>query len=217
MKRNMMTRMMKLFALLLAACALLASAAAEAPAAEEAAYTEDPELAARLESLPPFKFEIHKEGIGFGTCPVYSAPSEDAYRAADGKASCQTTKARVDDAGFVDGWLLVRYETNGGAWRVGYIPRKYVKGFKSQMGPHFDSIPAIATDAMTVTDNPLGHDGGFTTLEAGDAFRILSRYNYHQKDGFDWWYIECTVDGQAARGFIDCATAAFRLGAAEEE
>ncbi len=23
------------------------------------------------------------------------------------------------------------------------------------------------------------------------------------KEGYDWWYIECYIDGQVARGFID--------------
>ena len=33
-----------------------------------------------LDDLPPFKFEKHKYGIGYGSCPVYTAPSEAAFR-----------------------------------------------------------------------------------------------------------------------------------------
>ena len=81
-----------------------------------------------LNELPPFKFEKHAYGIGYGTCPVYSAPSESAYRCANGRASCDTN-SKMDDAGFVSGWLMVRYETNNGGVRVGFIPPKYVRAW----------------------------------------------------------------------------------------
>ena len=159
-------------------------------------------LAQQINSLPPFKFNIHKNGIGYGNCPVYTAPDLDAYRCANGKASCQTN-AKMDDAGYVSGWLLVRYETTKGQYRVGYIPPKYVRNFKSQMSPHFGYIPVTADDYILVTDNPLSHTGSFAQLEPGESFIILSRYNYYAKNGFDWLYIQCTVDNQVACGFIE--------------
>ena len=144
---------------------------------------------------------------------MYTAPYTDAYRCANGKASCQTNAA-MDDAGYADvpGWLLVRYEVNSGGYRVGYIPPKYVKGFKSKMAPHFGWIPAKANDYIYVSDNPYRHDDSFGRLDPGESFHILSRYNYYAKEGFDWWYIECYVDGQVARGFIDYYGASFTLG-----
>ena len=171
----------------------------------------DPQLNSRLNSLPPFKFQKHKDGIGFGSCPVYSAPSTSAYRPANGRASCQTN-AKMDEAGFVNGWLLVRYETNNGATRCGYIPGKYVKGFKSGMAPHFDYIPAVADDTIYVTDDTYSHTNYFGRLEAGEEFYVLSKYNYYANNGFDWWYIECTIDGQTARGFIERNGSSFHLG-----
>ena len=184
-----------LAALLLLACALAAVSASAAKPAGKSAY-------AGLNDLPPFKFDIHKNGIGYGNCPVYSAPSLDAWRAANGKASISTDRDRVDEAGFVDGWLLVRYEVKSG-WRVGYVPPKYVKGFTSSMSAHFGYIAAVADDEIRVTDNPFSHTSSFAMLEDGEEFHVLSRYNYHAKDGYDWWYIECEVDGQVARGFIE--------------
>lgn len=165
----------------------------------------------QLNDLPPFKFEIHKNGIGYGSCPVYTAPSEDSYRCADGKATCQTN-AKMDDAGFVSGWLLVRYETNNGNVRVGYIPPRYVKGFKSSMYPHFGFIQATANDTILVTDNPMSHTDSFAILDPGEEFYILSKYDYYKKNGLEWWYIQCTVDGKVACGFIDCSTSDFYLG-----
>ena len=174
-------------------------------------YNGDANLLSQLNALPPFKFEKHANGIGYGTCPVYTAPSEQAYRCANGKAACQTN-VKMDDAGFVSGWLLVRYETNNGNYRVGYIPPRYVKGYTSKMAPHFGFIPATANDTILVTDNPMSHIDYFAELEPGEEFYILSKYDYYKKNGLEWWYIQCTVDGQVACGFIDCGTSDFSLG-----
>ena len=168
------------------------------------------DLQTRLENAPDFRFDHHKNGIGYGTCPVYTAPYEDALRLADGKAAC-ATDAEMYDAGFdINGWLLVRYETNNGGVNTGYIPRKYVRDFYSQFTcKNFEDIPARATKTLRVTNNPLQKDDfAFAEIEAGESIRILAKYTYHG----DWWYIECTVDGQPARGFIDRQTSGFVLG-----
>ena len=178
-------------------------------------YDGDAALQQQLNDLPPFKFENHKYGIGYGSCPVYTAPSLDAYRCANGKASCSTDDPMAD-GGFVNGWLLVRYETNKGNYRVGYIPPQYVRNFKSSMYPHFGYIPAVADDYIPVTDNPMTHGTSFAEIAPGEAFHVISRYNYHQKNGLDWWYIECEVDGQIAYGFIEYADARFHLGEPEQ-
>ena len=170
----------------------------------------DSDLANQLRNVPDFKFKNHENGIGYGNCPVYTAPSEYAFRCADGKASCYTD-AYMSEAGFdISGWLLVRYETNNGGTRVGYIPPKYVRGFKSVMSgcQHFEYIPVIAADTIRVTDNPLLQGSAFATLDQGETFYILAKYTYYG----NWWYIECTVDGQMARGFIDRGTSSFYLG-----
>ena len=206
----------KLFAalLLLTAAMLLVSAAYAGTSVEskKSKTSGNSNLQSQLNALSPFKFEKHKNGIGYGSCPVYTAPSLDAYRCANGKASCNTDYA-MDDAGYdASGWLLVRYEVNSGGYRVGYIPPKYIRGFKSKMAPHFGYIPARATDYIYVSDNPYRHDDAFAVLSPGESFHVLSRYNYYAKQGFDWWYIECYVDGQVARGFIDYSGSSFDLG-----
>ncbi|MBR2660474.1 MAG: hypothetical protein IKE15_03645 [Clostridia bacterium] len=214
MKKMMHTKLFVAL-LLLVTATLLVSAAFAGTSTETGNRSQSgsSDLLSQLNSLPPFKFEKHKYGIGYGLCPVYTAPYTDAYRCANGKASCQTNAA-MDDAGYADvpGWLLVRYEVNSGGYRVGYIPPKYVKGFKSKMAPHFGWIPAKANDYIYVSDNPYRHDDSFGRLDPGESFHILSRYNYYAKEGYDWWYIECYVDGQVARGFIDYYGASFTLG-----
>ena len=217
MKKTTHTRI--LAALLVLMAAVLAFSAATAGTSTEKqnrTYDGEQQLQKELNELPPFKFAKHKYGIGYGNCPVYTAPTEEAYRAANGKAVCSTNSA-MDEAGYVSGWLLVRYETNKGNYRVGYIPPKYVRGFKSDMAPHFGYVPATADDVILVTDNPMVHGTSFAQLEKGEPFHILSRYNYYAKNGLDWWYIECEVDGQIAYGFIEYNEAMFHLGIDEED
>ena len=48
------------------------------------------EAVAKLLEVWDFKFFVREEGIGTGSCPVYTAPSEDSIRLSDGKASCNT-------------------------------------------------------------------------------------------------------------------------------
>ncbi len=154
-----------------------------------------------LDDVVPFKFEHKKQGIDCGVCPVYSAPSLEAYRAANGHATVDTN-SRIDIGGFEKGWLLVRYQTNNGSNRVGWIPSEYVKNVKTPMTPHFSSIPQVATEHIYVTDNnldPYDNSSYFAVLEPGETYYVVGRYNYYD---YDFWYIEFTLDDQVARGFI---------------
>lgn len=155
-----------------------------------------------LSSVSPFKFEHVKKGIGCGNCPVYTAPYTNAYRAANGKASVDTNH-NIDVGGFnSQGWLLVRYSTNNGSTRVGWIPPKYVKGVKTPMTPHFTYIQCTAPDTLYVSDNnlePGDTTSWFAVLEPGETFYVVGRYNYYD---IEQWYIEFDLDGQPARGFI---------------
>lgn len=157
---------------------------------------------ASLSSVTPFKFEHKRNGIGCGNCPVYSAPYEGAYRAANGKASVDTDHS-LDIGGFnSSGWLLVRYETNKGATRVGWIPPRYVRGVKSSMYPHFSYIAQTATSYTYVTDDnlaPYNPQSFFAQLEPGETYYIIGRYNYY---GTELWFIEFYLNGQLANGFI---------------
>lgn len=153
-----------------------------------------------------FKFQIIKGGINRGLCPVYTAPYASAFRAANGKASVDTT-SRVDVAGYDKGWLLVRYETKTG-YRVGYIPPQYANSYHTNMELHFSYIPQTAVDTIALTDNPLDNYSAIAYLEPGETYYILGKYTYHG----NWWYIECEVDGQPARGFIDRNTTVLDVG-----
>ena len=185
--------------ILCAAFLLLTAAAASAEDSGE-------DLLNKLRTVPDFKFQNHHEGIGKGTVAVYTAPSQDAYRL--GKASC-SLEAEIGEAGSAGGWLLVRYKA-GKQMHTGYVNREKVGSFKTRM-PHMEgeTIPLTAAKDIPVTDGPVEKYVPFGTIRAGETFHVLRKYTYTGS----WWYVECTIEGKTARGFIDRNEASFRLGA----
>ena len=164
------------------------------------------EVSALLE-VPDFKFHVRSEGIGEGVFPVYTAPSEDSLRLADGRANC-TVDVEISVAGYVDGCLMVRYEIRDGKARVGYIMKNYSRGLKADVGNlQFASIPVKLAEAADITDNPRSNHTPFGTLPADTEITVLGKYTYTG----NWWYIETTVDGKTARGFINRGTAAIEV------
>ena len=180
----------RMTALLMTAALLLASTAALA------VNTTD------IYGVKDFKFHHYSYGIGYGGCPVYTAPSKNAYRV--GNATCSTNSDMYIAGVGYGGWLLVRYETNNGGVRVGYIPPEYIQGFRFDKLNYVEEInrsrvPCVAQANIPITDNPLSSYSSFGTIYAGQTYYILATYTYYG----NWWYVECTVNGQPARGFID--------------
>ena len=180
----------KITALILTAVLLLAAAVPALAATD-----------AEISAVKDFKFFHFEKGIGRGLCPVYTAPDADAFRI-DG-AQCQTNAdmsvAGVDAAG----WLLVRYTTNDGAERIGWIPPEYAKAFQMDgfdyVRENLNSrVVCTAQEDLAVTDDLMGAST-FATIPAGETYAILATYTYEN----DWWYVEFTLNGQTARGLID--------------
>ena len=190
--------------------AVLFAAVLAAPASAEEGVKTYTQWKDELLALKSFKFQRHRDGIGLGDCPVFTAPSGEALRLANGRAAVDTNKDMYEGGKTEEGWLLVRYEPKSGTNRVGYIPPRYLKDFKSPMsGRGFGNVSAVAANLIEVTDNPIQSDGAvFVTLSAGESFRIIAKYTYHG----NWWYIECTAEGKTARGFISRDKASFYPG-----
>ena len=107
-----------------------------------------------LYNVNQFTFFHKSSGIGYGNCAVYTAPSSNAYRCANGRASCDTNHDMYV-AGFDEsGWLMVRYDTSDGGCRVGYIAPSDVRGYKFDK-IRFQRIQQTANGTIKVTDNPL--------------------------------------------------------------
>ena len=163
----------------------------------------------RLLAVDDFKFQKIEKGIGYGSLAVYSAPSTDALRGADGKAVVDTN-AEMAEAGFDEsGWLLVRYELSKGGNRVGYVEKRKVKDYKARMAlPEFARVPVTAAAPIDVTDDPQPHGNILGTIAAGESFTVLAKYTYTGS----WWYVECTLEGKTARGFIAREGSSFYAG-----
>ena len=129
---------------------------------------------------------------------VYSAPAQSSWRGASGKATVSTNGA-VYAAGWEGDWLLIMYETNAGSVRVGYVNGNSVRGgVPLDTNLHFDHDPATVRRQCTLTDDPAGSATAITTLRAGTQVTYLTRF-YNRSA---WDYIEVTVDGKTARGFV---------------
>ena len=163
------------------------------------------ETVAQLLEVPEFVFFVREDGIGGGNYPVYTAPSTDSIRLADGTAHCDTT-SEIAVAGYDNGWLMVRYDIKDKKARVGYIEPKYSRGLQADVGKmQFISVPVTVTEATEITDNPRDNSTPFGTLPADSVVTILGKYEYSG----NWWYVETTLDGRLTRGFIDRDTTAI--------
>ena len=130
------------------------------------------------------------------TVPVYAAPSEDAWRGANGRAAVSFAEPFTLLASFGnEGWWLIEYETGDGARRVGYIPQQ---AYDRVVPYGWWLIPMtlpLCEDA-TMTDDPHGTRREIARFAAGESLTVLGYY-----DGL-WAYAQTEIDGKTARGFV---------------
>ena len=130
---------------------------------------------------------------------VYTAPSASAYRANNGKALCNTNGA-VYAMGWDQGWMLMLYEANNaGQYRIGYVDGSQIKGKIPTLDMlSWNGSVCEILEATTLTDDPALTGKPLTQLAAGTKVTYLTTmYNSEA-----WDYIETTIDGQTARGFV---------------
>ncbi|MBR2822779.1 MAG: YARHG domain-containing protein [Clostridia bacterium] len=131
--------------------------------------------------------------------PVYSAPSSNAYRANNGKALVNTSGA-VYALGYDSGWMLMLYEANyAGQYRVGYIDTGRIKGtLPSLQQLSWERTSAQVLTTVNLTDDPALTGRALTSLPTGTWVTYLST----MFNNTGWDYVETTVNGKTARGFI---------------
>lgn len=130
------------------------------------------------------------------TLPVYSAPSEDSWRAADGKASVSLRDAKgLYTFGMVDDWQLIEYRISLRASRVGYIHGVEEEFVNWPLAP----TAVTALSSTWLTDDPNVSQRRQMTIPANTeltALNVLAPF---------YAYVETTLNGQAIRGFVPLA------------
>ena len=135
--------------------------------------------------------------------PVYSAPFDNAWRGANGKAAVYTGEPFMLLGTAQNGeWLWIDYDVDGESRRVGWIhaqlkdPDPYRNLFPDQT-----SLLRV-TQETALTDDPRGAQRTVSVLQAGA--QVIGLGTVSVEDGsFDGWlYVETEIDGQPAWGFL---------------
>lgn len=128
--------------------------------------------------------------------PVYAAPSEDAWRGANGRAAVSLAEPFTLLASFGnEGCWLIEYETGDGARRVGFILQQaYDRAVPYGWWLIPMTLPLREDAAMT--DDPHGGRREIARFAAGESLTVLGYY-----DGL-WAYVQTEIDGKTARGFL---------------
>ena len=121
---------------------------------------------------------------------VYSAPSTSSYRGANGKAVV-STNGDVYVAGWDQGWLLLMYETNNGAVRVGYVNGIDIQGSVNAPNMSFSYITITLSKSATLTDDPVTGSSNLASLKANQQVTYLATF-YSQST---WLYVETLING----------------------
>lgn len=133
--------------------------------------------------------------------PVYAAPSEDAWRGANGKAAVSLTEpftllGSVPDSN----WMLIEYEVSRSERRMGYI--QWGDNWPRSVGELSEAGIGITLSRDTVlTDDPRASGRAMARLSGGDTVIVLGCI------AKDQLYVETMVDGKAARGMIQASAA----------
>ena len=145
---------------------------------------------------------------------VYSAPSAGAYRSrtAKGKGATVSSNGAIYGMGWENGWLLVMYETNKGQCRIGYINN--IKGnIPSLPQLSFSRVSCKVQQNASLTDDPAKSGNPIATLQAGATVTYLTTmYN-----SGSWDYIETTIEGKTARGFVESGTLSMAVDDLEKD
>ncbi len=144
---------------------------------------------------------------------VYTAPSAQAYRANNGKAAVSTNGA-VYALGWDGNWMLILYEADAAnQYRIGYVDGSKIKGTRPSLNQlYWERTSCEVLSTVNLTDDPALTGRTLATIPVGTTVTYLTTmYN----DGA-WDYIETTVNGRTARGFIPSGSLAGGMGSDED-
>lgn len=129
---------------------------------------------------------------GEGSYAVYSAPDENSFRGADGKASVELPDGVKLLMTWGD-WSLIEYEVSAGANRIGWVKSASLGAAPVLL----TDVPVSLAEGAFLTDDPRG--GERSVADGGELsdVHLLARL-----DAF-WGYVSAKrADGQAVWGFV---------------
>ncbi len=127
---------------------------------------------------------------------VYSAPREDAWRGANGKA-CFDSGDAYWTMGQENGWVLVMYAVKNTGYRIGYADMQDYTTEDRNL--KFESVPCTISKDTVMTDDPIASLSPVFSLREGDDATYLASYTFGDEN---WAYIEVEQNGVTARGFV---------------
>ncbi|MBQ9307763.1 MAG: hypothetical protein IJ229_07550 [Clostridia bacterium] len=135
--------------------------------------------------------------------PVYSAPSEAAYRGAKGKAAVSLNepfKVLCEDPDDRD-WWLIYYDVSASAARVGYVrPTERMRSEARDVLPFgWDNVRTTVSDATVLTDDPYYSRRAIATVRYGDSVTVLCETSVNTER---FAYVETITEGKRVRGFM---------------
>ena len=126
--------------------------------------------------------------------PVYSAPSETSLRGGKGKALVSTNDW-IQVFGQDKGFILIQYDITRDHMRFGYIDAAALPKNTQVKALNFSGRLMKAKAATPLTDDPLNSRAALGSLAAGQDVVQLATMGA-------WVYVETTLNGLAARGFV---------------
>lgn len=192
----------KMIALLLVCMLLPVSAFAlttGSPGLHDSRYMAGNRMQAKDYSIS-FKYQEHLGNRD--TWQVYTAPSLNAIRGANGKASVHTSEG-VDTAFWSGAWLMVRYQKNNGGFRVGWVPKSGINAINTvfeDRDAHFAYWPVQVNQDCILTDDPLYESEVLAYASVGEELTYLAYYQYNR--GREYAYVQGDLNGQPICGFI---------------
>ncbi|HPY94141.1 MAG TPA: hypothetical protein PLR12_01825, partial [Clostridia bacterium] len=131
--------------------------------------------------------------------PVYSCPSTNSYRAANGKAVLGGGRIRI--WGSVGDWVMIGYGLSNNLYRIGYVQKSYFPADLAMQELVFDRKPATVVSKASLTDDPIIQPTWLLEIPVGTKVTLLAYENFVNPP--HWAYIETTINGQAIRGFVN--------------
>ena len=140
-------------------------------------------------------------GVKKGTkLPVYSAPFDDAWRGAKGKAAVSTNEPfGVIDSAQDGQWLMITYSVDKKSGRIGWIrwPENMTQHFPCRLSFR---LPYRVTRDTALTDDPEKSRREIRKLRAGET--VIAMFTLNAGDT-EWIYAETEIDGKPAWGFAE--------------